>query len=589
VKFKGIPVSDGLAVGKCKIFLADVDCEIYSIDNVIREQRRFKTCVAKVKKELLETIEAIEKGDRLNGDEANIFKAHIQILEDPLFYNEIFNRIKIIKKNVESVINVVVKELTDKFEKSGNEVLAERTVDIKDLGYRIISRLTHKQPLKIKDLDGTIIIAKELTPTQLLHLASEGVAGICTEKGGITSHVAILSRSLDIPALSGVKNIVEYLGDGEYIVIDTEENEILFNLSDKELDKYVFLRRQYQKMIKKRRATKKLSSVTKDGKKINLAANLSLIEEVQKMKEYGVNNVGLYRTEFLFMDREDIPSEEEQFRHYKKLGDSFKGDYLVIRTLDAGGDKNISSINNIHEENNPFLGWRGIRICLDKKEVFKTQLKAILRAAAFSNIMLLYPMINSSEQYEKIMEIFDECVFELKKTKTVFNEEIKKGILVEIPSAAYYMDYFSQKIDFFSIGTNDMLQFLLAVDRTNDKISNMYSWYNKALFSIMNEIVTKATKYNKKVQVCGEIASDPLCLPVLIGLGIHSLSMVPSAIPKIKLLLRSFSVDECKEITNTVLNMDRDTEIKSFLSGRFKEFMGREELINEMSEMWEGK
>jgi phosphotransferase system enzyme I (PtsI) len=342
-------------------------------------------------------------------------------------------------------------------------------------------------------------------------------------------------------------------------------------------------------MVKKRRATKKLKSVTKDGKKINLAANLSLPEGIQKMKEYGVPNIGLYRTEFLFMDREDIPGEEEQFRHYKKLGDSFKGDYLVIRTLDAGGDKNVNTLNNIKDENNPFLGWRGIRICLDRKDIFKDQLKAILRAAAFSNIMLMYPMVNSPEQYESIMEIFNECVYELKKSKTVFREDLKKGILLEVPSAAYYMDYFCQKLDFFSIGTNDMLQFLLAVDRTNDKISNMYSWYNKALFTIMDKIVTDASKYKKPVQVCGEIASDPLCLPVLIGLGIQSLSMVPSAIPKIKLLLRSFSVDECKEITKTVLNMDRDTEIKSFLSGRFKEFMGREEVINEMSEMWEGK
>ncbi|MFW5781719.1 MAG: phosphoenolpyruvate--protein phosphotransferase [Candidatus Muiribacteriaceae bacterium] len=590
MKFKGIPVSDGIAVGKCRVLKDTIsDTEMYSVSNVDREQERFKNAVIEVKKEIFSTIEEIDNGKSLEGIDSDVFRAHIRMLEDPVFYRKVHEKIRLDNKNVEWSVNEVIKELVAVFESTENEVMRDRAADIKDIGMRLLSSLRFKDNESLKDLDGVIIIAEELTPTQLLHLANEGVSGICTEKGGLTSHVAIFSRSLELPAVTGVHHIVDYLSDGDYVVIDTEESEILFNLTEKELNQYLFLKRQHDRMMKARKKTRDLESVTKDGERLTLAGNIQIYEDIIKLKEYGISNVGLYRTEFMFMDRDDIPSEDEQYEYYKKIGESVDGDYVVIRTLDAGGDKNVKSVNDVRMENNPFLGWRGIRICLDRIDIFKTQLRAILRAAHHADIKILYPMVSSCSQYEAICKIMDEVKQELRDEGVDFCEDIDEGILIEVPSAIMYMDYFAEKVDFFSVGTNDLLQFLLAVDRTNYKISSMYSWYDRALFNILKYIVRKAHAHGKKVQVCGEIASDPLCLPVMIGLGIHNLSMVPGAVPKIKLLTRSVFVEECKEIADCVLEMNRNSEIKEFLSNKFKEFMGREEVINEMSEMWKGK
>jgi len=589
VIFKGIKISDGVAVGKCRIIRDSFSLEMYAVDNVEHELERFKNAILEVKKDILDTIDKFGNGNGVEGIDIQVFKAHSQIIEDPMIYSEIYSRIKEQKKNADWIIKEVIEDISSRFENSENELLKDRAIDVKDVGYRLISKLNNAGLDELKNVSGFIIVAEELTPTQLLHLAEEGVAGIVSEKGGVTSHVAIFSRSLEIPAMTGIKRIIDYLEDGDIIVIDSERSEVLFNLTDKELRKYLFLKRQYEKMRKKKKSTRRMKSITRDGVEISLAANIQLSTEIIKMKEYGIKNIGLFRTEFLFMDRENIPDEEEQYNYYKKMALSFPGDHIVIRTLDAGGDKSIKGINDVRSENNPFLGWRGIRICIDRSEILKTQMKAILRAAKYTGIKILYPMVSTPTQLDTILELFEEAKQELREAGSEFSENVEHGILIEVPSAVIYMEYFARKVQFFSIGTNDLVQFLLAVDRTNTRISNLFSWYNKALYTVLQEIVDQAKKYSLPLQICGELAADPLSLPVLLGLGITELSMTPSAAPKIKLLIRSISVDECKEIAEKMLSYFKDEEIKDFLSEKFREFMGREEFLNEMSEMWEGK
>ncbi|PLX18331.1 MAG: phosphoenolpyruvate--protein phosphotransferase [Candidatus Muiribacterium halophilum] len=587
--FKGIKVSEGVAVGKCRVIRDTFSLEMYAIDNVEHELERFKKATLEVKNDIFETIDKFENGKGVEGIDIQVFKAHAQIIEDPMLYSEIYSRIKEQKKNADWIIKEVVEDIVAKFEKSENELLKDRAIDIKDVGYRLISNLNNIGLDELKNVSGFIIVAEELTPTQLLHLAEEGVAGIVTEKGGITSHVAIFSRSLEIPAMTGIKRIIDYLSDGDIVVIDSEKSEVLFNLTDKELRRYLFLKRQYDKIRKKKKSTRTMKSITRDGVEISIGANIQLSTEINKMKEYGIKNIGLFRTEFLFMDRDNIPDEDEQYEYYKKMAQTFDGESIVIRTLDAGGDKNVKGINDIRSENNPFLGWRGIRICLDRPEILKTQMKAILRAAKHTKIKILYPMVSTPIQMDKILELFDEARAELIESKVEFSDNVEHGVLLEVPSAVLYMDYFAEKVQFFSIGTNDLLQFLLAVDRMNSRIANLFSWYNRALYMVLKEIVEKAKRYSLPVQVCGELAADPRSLPVLIGLGITELSMTSSSVPKIKLLIRSVSVDECKEVAEKVLSYFKYEEIKDFLSEKFKEFMGREEFLNEMSEMWEGK
>ncbi|MFA7576720.1 MAG: phosphoenolpyruvate--protein phosphotransferase [Candidatus Muiribacteriota bacterium] len=575
--FKGISVSDGIAIGRTRIIKQNISFEKYSIENIDLELDRYKNAVINVKKELFETIDKIEEADVEQKIDVNIFKAHVQILEDPVFYKEVYNRIRLKKKNAEWIVNEVVDELVEKFSQAESELIKERAFDIKDVGRRIILNLNNGTEESYEGLQGFIVVAPELTPTQLLHLAEQGVAGICTEKGGRDSHVAIFSRALEIPALTGVKNVTQYVSEGDFIVINSTEGEVFLNLTDIEIKKYIALMEEFQKMNSQKMEAVKIPAQTTDKLKINLSANIQLFSEFMKMKKYGVENIGLYRTEFMFMDRSDIPSEDEQYNHYSKIVEKLQGNSIVIRMADIGGDKSVAGVTDIRNENNPFLGWRGIRILLDRRDIFKTQLKAIYRAGVNGNVKVMYPMISLPGEVDEILNINEEVRNELLNENKTFNPDIKHGILLEVPSAVLYMDYFVEKMDFFSIGTNDLLQFLLAVDRMNFRISDLYCWYNKALFLVIKHIAEICKNNNKELQICGEMAADPICLPVFIGMGITDFSMVPSATTQIKLLLRNISVDDCKEITNNVLKLHKNLEIRRYLTENFLKFMGREE------------
>ncbi|MGM0608624.1 MAG: phosphoenolpyruvate--protein phosphotransferase [Candidatus Muiribacteriota bacterium] len=582
--FKGISISEGVAIGKCRKIKENISIEKYSINNIADELERYKKSVVQVKAEIKEIINSITESDDKKLD-SEVFRAHLQILEDPKFYKEIYDRIKRYKKNSEWIVKEVVEELSKKLSSSKSKIIKEKVTDIKDVGNRIIKRLKNVSEEELEELSGIIIVTEELTPSQLLKLEEQGVAGIVTEKGGRDSHVAIFCRALEIPAVSGCKNITDAVKENELMVINSNSEEVSIKLTGNEISDFIKMRRNYKNDIARNKKFALSDNKLTDGTKIHISANIQLVSEANKIKQYGINDVGLYRTEFMFMNHSQTPSEEEQYESYSYLARNLEGGSIVIRTLDIGGDKYIKGINDVRKENNPFLGWRGIRISLDRKDLFKAQLKAIYRAGVDGKIQVLFPMISLPDQYEEIKKIIKEVKQELRKEKKRFNENISHGVLIEVPSAVLYMDYFIKEVDFFSIGTNDLLQFLLAVDRLNYRISDLYSWYNRSLFEAIRFISNKCKKSDKPVHICGEIAADPRCLPVFIGLGIYRFSMIPSAVPKIKLLLKKISADDCNKIIKEVFGMYCNFEIKKYLNEKFDEFMGREDNLNEMSEM----
>lgn len=529
---KGIAASSGIAIGKAYVIREEENAiNRYEVKDTEKEIKRFLEAILKAKEE----IEAIKENAVKNfGEEkALIFEAHLMILEDEEFRASVIEKIK---QNINA--EYAVKETVEMFEgiflSMEDEYMRERAADIRDIGGRIIGALKGEEKSSIGDIkDKCIIVAKDLTPSDTAQLNREYVLGFITELGGKTSHSAIIARALEIPAVSGIKGATEILKTGDLIILDGVKGIIYINPDESLIDEY---QNKIQREMEEKRELliyKDRKVLTKDGKRIEVAANISSKEEVDVALKYGADGIGLFRTEFLFMNRETAPTEEEQFEVYKYVLQKMEGRPVIIRTLDVGGDKKIPYID-VGTEMNPFLGLRAIRLCFERLDLFKTQLKALLRASTYGNLKIMFPMISKVDEIKRAKEILEDVKAELKKAGQRFSDKIEIGIMIEVPSAAIISDLLAKEVDFFSIGTNDLIQYTLAVDRMNEKVSNIYEPSHPAVLRLIKMVIDNAHKEGKWVGMCGEMASDISMIPLLIDYGIDELSMSAPSVLKVK-------------------------------------------------------
>jgi len=562
--YKGIAASPGIAIGKAFIYKnieVKVEQRWVNEDEVEAELLKLNKSI-NLSKEQLQRIKenALEK---LGEDKARIFEAHLMVLEDPVLFSEIEEKIKNEKLCAEFAVKTVIDGYIDIFSSMEDEYMRERAADIRDVGERIIKNILGIPIKSLSELNDTVIVlAKDLTPSDTAQLDKNKVLAFATDMGGRTSHTAIMARSLEIPAVVGLQEVSEKVKDGELVIVDGINGILIVNPDSDTLKNYMDKKDEYLKIKEEMKELLFLSAETVDKKRrVELSANIGTPKDVKGALENGAEGIGLYRTEFLYMDREDMPSEEEQYKAYKEVVEAMQGKPVIIRTLDIGGDKKLPYLE-MPEELNPFLGFRAIRLCLDRKDLFKVQLRAILRASAHGKIRIMYPMISGIDEIRKANRVLKEAMEELKKEGVAFDENIEVGIMVEIPSAAVCADILAKEVDFFSIGTNDLIQYTLAVDRMNEKIAYLYEPFHPAIIRLIKNVIDASHREGKWTGMCGEMAGEPLAVPLLLGLGLDEFSMSATAIPFAKKIIRSFEYDEAKELAEKVLLMESAEDIR---------------------------
>ncbi len=541
MKLKGIPGSPGIGIGTAQVLKKDFDIPRFAVEDSKEELERFYKALDQSKQQVSRLYDRAAKNG--NKDVADIMQAHLMMLDDPEFLEKIKEAIENEKLNAEFAIWSVGQQYIQFFEQMTDEYLKARAADLKDITERIIRNLTGTL-LDLSQLpENTVLVAKDLAPSDTAQIDREHVVGLVTDEGGPTSHVAIMARSFQIPAVVGTKNATGEVKSGDVLVVDGNEGVVEVNPAEDLLRSYELKRQQWKKEQSDLGELVTLPSVTKDGTQIKLEANIGRPEEVETALKFGAEGVGLFRTEFLFMDRSTLPSEEEQFEAYKKALEGMRGKVVTIRTLDIGGDKDLPYLG-LERENNPFLGWRAIRYCLDRTDVLKTQLRAILRASAYGNAAIMFPMISSVEEVVRAKQVLEEAKAELREEGQPFDEKIRVGIMVEIPSAAVAADLLAPEVDFFSIGTNDLTQYTLAVDRDNEKVREYYKPLHPAVLRLIKRVIDVGNAFGKEVAMCGELAGDDRATEILIGLGLQVFSMTPSSIPRVKKVVLSTDKEE---------------------------------------------
>lgn len=565
---KGIAASPGIAMGEAYVYSKDrVNVCNSSIDQVDEnaEIGRFQDAVAASEKQL--EVIFLDTLKKLGKDKAEIFKAHMMLLEDPMLQEKTEEAIRSRGINAEVALNSALEEICGILANLDDEYIRERAADIKDVGDRILSNLTgrdHYNPLSSLE-KAVIVVSKDLAPSDTAQMRADKVLGFATEMGGKTSHVAIMARSLEMPAIVGVRSIASIVNEGDILIVDGNDGVVIVNPTESELDEYKQKKAKYAAECIELEKLRSLDAITLDGRKVELAVNIGMPDDVDAALRYGAKGVGLYRTEFLYMNRDYLPSEEDQFMAYKKVAEKMRNCSIIIRTLDIGGDKGLPYID-FPEELNPFLGWRAIRLCLDRIDILKTQLRAILRASHYGKLMIMYPMITSISEIKKANAVLKEAKKELYAESFPFDENIPVGIMVETPAAAIIADKLIQEVDFFSIGTNDLTQYTLAVDRGNEKISQMYQPLHPAVLRLIKHVIDASHVARKWTGMCGELAGDEKAVLLILGLGLDEFSMSAATIPRIKKILRSSSYEESRKIAEKALSMGTAEEIAEYLN-----------------------
>ena len=561
---KGIGTSPGIVLGKAYI---------YKEPEIIF----FKKQIDDLNKETVRLEEAIEKGtiqikdiykqvlETLGEKEAEIFNVHRMIIGDPEFVGVVKKKIESERINAEWAIKEVADHYVELFKNMEDEYLRERVLDLKDVSKRLLRILLGIKTMDLSSLkEKCIIVAEDLTPSEIAQMNKEAAIGIVTELGGKTSHTSIMARTLEIPVVAGLKDITNIAKNGDFIIIHGEKGLILLNPSKEDIERYKKKQGDHEEFKLKLNKKKKKKSISKDGIKVDIVANIGTVEDVDKVIENNGAGVGLYRTEFLYMGRNKPPTEKEQFEAYKIVAQRLKGKPVTIRTLDVGGDKDLPYLN-LSKERNPFLGYRAIRLCLDMVDVFKTQLRAILRASAFGNINIIFPMISNVREIRQAKGILEEIKKELKSQNIPFNEDIKIGIMVEVPAVAIHSDIFAKEADFFSIGTNDLIQYTLAADRGNQDISYLYSQYHPAVLRLIKMTIENGHKEGINVSMCGEAAGDEKLIPILLAMGLDGFSMCPFSILKARWIINNTYVKDVKAMLGTILNLTTAEEVEKFI------------------------
>ena len=556
-RFSGIPAAPGIA--HFPAFLRhEVDEEILShpIDDadVEREIIRFEDALIATRVELLEIQQRIVAA--IGSEDASIFDAHLLVVEDRTLIDEVLRMLERERLNVDYVFQQVAQKYCATLEAIDDPYLRERVVDIQDVTRRVIRNLLGKAPHNPAAHDHQhIVVAHNLTPSDTAQLNRDLVCGFVTEIGSKTSHTAIMARSLEIPAIVGMQGICQNIQLGDDILIDGYNGLLILNPSMETLIEYGRIEQQKEEVVERLQLIRETESTTRDGKHIILSANVDLPDDLADIKASGAEGIGLYRTEFLYLNRDTCPDEEEQYGHYLQAAEESLPHSVIIRTLDIGGDKSSTSLL-FEEEANPFLGCRAIRFCLENLDIFKIQLRAILRASTVGNIRIMYPMISGLQELRRANAVLEDCKNELAAAGIPFQADIEVGIMIEIPSAVLVADHLAREVKFFSIGTNDLIQYTIAVDRLNDRIAHLYNPTHPSILRMIKMTVDAARAQNIWVGVCGEMAADILLTPILIGLGLEELSATGALVPRVKKAVQSLDSSSCRDLVNTALTMD---------------------------------
>lgn len=558
---KGIGIGKALIIHKCKNAVSRA-----KINDTEAEVDKFNEAVEKF---IQETNELVDKlSQKLNGDDKNalVLKNQEYLIRDPEFTSGVISAITNDKLNAEAAVEDTCEMLKNIFLSFNNDTMTQRVADIEDMKQRLIAIMQGQKHIDLTKLsDNTVIIADEIHPSMTANMDTEHIAGIISEKGGDTSHASILARALEIPAVLSVKDICSKIAEGEDVIVDGAYGEVFVNPTPITLKIYNKKKKAYDERVKELKKYIDKQTGTRDGRKVMLAANIGNADEAAKAVKAGAEGVGLFRTEFLFMNKQALPTEEEQYNEYKKAAVVLDGRQLTIRTLDIGGDKDIPYMG-LTKELNPFLGYRAIRFCLDRVDIFTTQLRAVLRASAYGNIRIMIPMITSVTEVQAVKKIINGICRDLDKKDIKYDKDIKIGVMIETPAAAIMADVLAHEVDFFSIGTNDLTQYTLAVDRGNENVAYLYSALNPAVIRSIKHIIECAHNAGIEAGMCGEAAADERMIPLLLNFGLDEFSVTVSRVLETRKEIASWSSKEVKEITENVMNYSEEKEVSNYLS-----------------------
>jgi phosphoenolpyruvate-protein phosphotransferase (PTS system enzyme I) len=566
ITLHGKPASPGITIGNAYVIFDDqleLEARFIPLEKLDEEIARFRQALTDTSAELRALKDHVTES--VGKAQGEIFESHLQILQDEEFIEKVINEVRGSQHNADLVFFHQMHKTQASLAATGDPYLKERAVDLRDVARRVILRLQGAEGKTHQMTEPSIVVARELTPSMTVSLDREKVLAFVTERGGRTSHAAILARALEIPSVVGARGMLRQVEIGDKLIVDGGSGTVVVRPKERVLKEYEEHQHDFSELEKTLHAVVDRPSVTKDGKEIILSANIELPQEAKTVKSHGAHGIGLFRTEYLFLMRNATPSEDEQTSEYERLAQAIAPEPLIIRTLDLGGDKFLDAVND-NEEDNPFLGWRSIRVCLDNPDLFQTQLRAILRASATGNIKIMFPLVSDVFQVRQAKAHLEETKAQLRKAGIPFDENIKTGIMIEVPSAALTADKLAEEVDFFSIGTNDLIQYTLAVDRGNARVSNLFQFFHPAVLRLITITVDAAHRHGLKVGMCGEMAGDPLACLLLLGMGLDSLSMSPLIIPEVKQIIRSVKYAEAQAIYTACMNMHTAEEIEQYLA-----------------------
>ncbi|MFT5028471.1 MAG: phosphotransferase system enzyme I (PtsI), partial [Candidatus Binatia bacterium] len=561
--FRGIPASEGVCQAKI-IVLRKPDAKIpersLSKEDIPAEIQRFEAALTQTRTDIREVQAKVSEA--MGAQDAGIFEAHLMVLEDRTLIDGTVSIVEQDKINVEQAFQQVIDKYTASLAAIDDAYLRERVSDMRDISSRVLDNLLGRKGGELLDAinEPCIVVCHEMPPSMTVALDEKEVLGIATDIGGKTSHMAIMARSMGIPAVSGLGDISQQIHSGDFALLDGYNGVVAVDPSQQTQFEYGLLIRRKQDLAEQLRELRDKPAKTLDGTRITLSANIEHPSDVEMVREYGAEGVGLFRTEYLFIHRDTLPTEEEQYEAYAAVARGLKPNPVLIRTLDLGGDKFLTQLK-VPEEMNPFLGWRAIRFCLEEKEIFSAQLRAILRASAHGDIRMMYPMISGVGEMDEANALVEECKAQLTEEGVEFNQDMEIGAMIEIPSAVMVADDLAKRAKFFSIGTNDLIQYSLAVDRMNERIAHLYQPTHPAILNLIRLTVEAAERNGIWAGVCGEMAHDPALVPLLLGLGIKELSAATPSIPNIKYLIRNLDLNEAKELAAEALKLESSAEI----------------------------
>ncbi|HTY09492.1 MAG TPA: phosphoenolpyruvate--protein phosphotransferase [Bacteroidota bacterium] len=567
ITLHGIAAAPGIVMGKVFVYtkhVPHIDEKTIPLEDAEKEVERLRGAVARSEKELQKILSFAEQ--KIGNSKAKIFEAQIMILSDTILFDSIYKRIRKERKNAEFIVHGEINKYQQLMLKSSDEYMRERAHDVEDVKNRIIRNI-QEQKLISRFEGGSIVVSQSLTPADTILFSRNEILGYATDMGGVTSHAALLSRSLKIPAVVGLKEVTSSVQTDASMILDGYSGVVIINPSEQTIAQYKRRSREMSKFEHGLNDLRDLPAQTTDGKQVELVSNIEFAEEIRFSKSQGSRGVGLYRTEGLLMGKDTFPSEEEQYREYKSIADKVFPNKVIMRTFDIGGDKVIAQS---HEEENPFLGWRGIRVALDRPETFIVQIRAMLRASTKKNVWVMFPMVSSLKEIRRAKALVAQAKESLRAEKASFDDAMKIGVMIEVPSAAVVAGDIAREVDFLSIGTNDLIQYLLAVDRGNDTVSQLYQEFEPAVILTIRHIIKEAHKNKIPVSMCGEMAGDPVATLLLLGLGLDEFSVIPYVLPEIKKIIRSVPLREAQKIAVKAMKFSTVEEVKEFLVGHVR-------------------